>query len=198
MRQRRILVLRSGRHLDVAVHALAARYPGCHVGVVGTAGSAAALAQAGIAPEDSFLYPAPRFQSLGFPLSSAARAARKWRYDEVAILWSDAQGSGQGNVNRMALTLSLRGYLAVTPDGTVLHRPLWSQVRAECVRIVTSAVVAVRVVAVVLYAPVHLFAAIARTSSTMGTVVAPFRVVLTALRRAVDQVLLDDKVSGAR
>ena len=52
MRAERVLLIRSGRHLRVAMDALAARYPACRIGVVGTPGSEPAIAQAGIAPED--------------------------------------------------------------------------------------------------------------------------------------------------
>jgi hypothetical protein len=118
--------------------ALAARFPGCTVGVVGTPGSETPVAQAGVAPEDYFLYPAARVQPIAFAMSATARACRRWRYDHVAILWHDPEGTGQGNVDRTALTLSPFTYMAITPDGTIVDRSSWRQAAFECVRIVAS------------------------------------------------------------
>lgn len=138
MRGKRILLIRSGRHLRVAMDALAARFPGCSVGVVGTPGSEAAVAQAGIAAEDYFPHPAPRVMPLSFAFSATARAVRRWRYDHVAILWNDPAGTGQGNVDRTALTLSPLRYMAITPDGTIVDRSSWRQAGIEAVRVVAS------------------------------------------------------------
>ena len=134
----RILLLRSGRHLRVAIDALTARYPGCHVGVVGTPGSEAALAAVDLAPEDCFIYRAPRIEPLRFVFSRTALAIRRWRYDRIAILWNDPDGTGQGNVDRAALAMSPRGYVAIAPDGTIVERSLGPQVRAECLRLFAS------------------------------------------------------------
>ena len=138
MRRERILLIRSGRHLRVAMDALAATYPGCTIGVIGTPGSEPAVAQAGIPPADYFLYSAPRIQPLALAFSGTARAARRWRYDRVAILWHDPQGPGQGNVDRAALALSPFGYLAVTPDGSIVERSSWRQAIFECARLGAS------------------------------------------------------------
>jgi hypothetical protein len=118
--------------------ALAARFPGCQIGVVGTPGSQAAIEQAGIAGGDRFEYAAPRFQPLAFLFSTTARRARRWRYDQVAILWNDPDGGGQGNVDRTALLMRPRGYLAITPDGRLVDRALLPQVRREVLRTVAS------------------------------------------------------------
>jgi hypothetical protein len=152
MRVERILLLRSGRHLRVAMDALAARFPGCCIGVVGTSGSQPAIDQSGIAASDAFIHPAPRFRPGAFFFSSTARAVRRWRYDRVAILWNDPDGTGQGNVDRTALAISPRGYLAVTPDGTIVDRALLPQVRTEGLRVVASLVVG-GALGLLLYAP---------------------------------------------
>jgi hypothetical protein len=137
----RILLLRSGRHLRVALDALAAISPGCHVGVVGTPGSEAAMEQAGIAAADRFVYTGrARFTPLAFFFSATAVSAGFWRYDRVAILWNDRAGSGQGNVDRTALAISPRGYLAIAPDGTVIDRSPWPQFRREVARTAASTV----------------------------------------------------------
>jgi hypothetical protein len=142
MRPERILLIRSGRHLRVAIDALAVYSPGCHVGVVGTPGSEVAMEQAGIAAADRIIYTRrPRFSPLAFFLSPAAIAARLWRYDRIAILWNDPSGFGQGNVDRTALAMSPRGYLAIAPDGTVVERSPWPQVRREVARTAASVVV---------------------------------------------------------
>ena len=47
MRPDLILLLRSGRHLLVAMDAMNARFPGCRIGVVGTPGSAPAYVAMG-------------------------------------------------------------------------------------------------------------------------------------------------------
>jgi hypothetical protein len=152
MQPKRILLLRSGRHLRVAMDALAARFPGCRIAVVGTASSRPALELAGIAAFDTFIYSGSRFHPLGFIISSTARAVRRWRYDQVAVLWNDPDGRGQGNVNRTALAMSLRGYLAITPDGTVVERALLPQLGTEVLRAVVSIGIAA-VIGLLLYVP---------------------------------------------
>lgn len=163
MRPERILVLRSGRHLQVALRSLRERFPACHIGVVGTPGSRPAIEQAGIAPQDAFTCEAPRFRPFSFLFSRTTRAARQWRYDGVAILWNDPEGTGQGNVDRTACLLSPRGYLAITPDGTIVERAVMPQVRRELLRVVASAGT-VAALAVLLYVP----AVALRTMTTVG------------------------------
>ena len=148
----RIVLLRSGRHLRVAMDALAARFPGCRIAVVGTPGSPPAIAQAGIAAGDTFVFAGARFQPLAFFFSRTALAVRRWRYDRVAILWNDPDGKGQGNVDRTALAMRLRGYLAVAPDGTVIERALVPQLRTEAVRAIASVGVA-SALGLLLYVP---------------------------------------------
>ena len=92
-----------------------------------------------------------------------AGATRLWGYDRVAVLWNDPDGTGQGNVDRTALAMSPRGYLAITPDGTIVERSPWPQLRREVARGVTS-VATGAALAVLLYLPalaVRPFAALA-------------------------------------
>jgi hypothetical protein len=171
-RAERVLLLRSGRHLRVAMEALTARWPGCAIGVVGTPGAEPAIAQAGVAAGDCFVYPAPRLQPLAFVFSATALAARRWGYDRVAILWNDPDGTGQGNVDRTALAMGLRGYVAVTPDGRIVERSSWPQVRTECLRVVASLAIA-GTLGVLLYLP----------ALVAGAVVSAGRAVTTRLAR---------------
>jgi len=143
MRPERVLLLRSGRHLQLAMDSLRSRWPGCEIAVVGTTGSQAALARAGIEPGNTFIYERrPRFSPGAFFFSATALAARGWRFDRVAVLWNDPDGSGQGNVDRTAFLLAPRGFVAVTPDGSLVQRRLTPQVRREFRRAVRSVAVA--------------------------------------------------------
>jgi hypothetical protein len=149
----RILLVRSGRHLRVAMDALAACSPGCHIGVLGTPGAEVAMEQAGVAAADRFIYTRrARFSPLAFLLSPTALAVRRWHYDRVAILWNDPAGSGQGNVDRTALVMSPRGYLAIAPDGGIVERSSWPQLRRELVRAAASMAVG-GALAALLYLP---------------------------------------------
>jgi hypothetical protein len=135
----RILVLRTGRHLNVAVAALGARWPGCEIAVVGTPGSEPAIAQAGVPSSRTFVYDAaPTFRPAAFWFSRAARAAHGWGFDRVAVLWNDPAGTGQGNVDRTAFWLSPRGFIAVTPDGGIVHRSVWPHLARQLRRAVIS------------------------------------------------------------
>jgi hypothetical protein len=134
--------------------ALGTRFPGCHIAVVGTAGSEMALAEAGVATGDGIIYPAPRIQPLAFVRSRTARAVRQWRYDRVAILWNDAKGRGQGNIAATALALRPRGYLAITPDGAILERAPGAQTCSRCLRALASLTVGAAL-GVFLYAPAY-------------------------------------------
>jgi hypothetical protein len=152
MRPERILLLRSGRHLELAIAALQAQIPGCEIAVVGTPGSEAAIASAGVPGARTFIYRRrSRFTPLAFGVSPTGVAARCWRFDRVAVLWNDPDGSGQGNVDRTALLLAPLGFLAVTPDGRVTERRVWPQIRHEALRAMTS--VATAVVLAALFIP---------------------------------------------
>ena len=135
---RRILLLRSGRHLQVALAALEARFPGAEVAVVCTPGGERAIREAGIADDRAFVYTGRRFTPLAFFLSRSARAARRFQFDQVAVLWNDPSGAGQGNVDRTALLLTRRGFLAIAPDGTVVECDGFRQARYEGRRAVAS------------------------------------------------------------
>jgi hypothetical protein len=163
----RIVLLRSGRHLGVAIDALSRRFPGCRIAVVGTPGAQPAIEQAGIAASDVFVFSRARFQPLAFLFSRTALAVRRWRYDQVAILWNDPDGQGQGNVDRTALTMSPRGYLAVTPDGTVVERALLPQLRTEAVRAMASVGVA-SALGLLLYVPALVFGPFVAASRRLG------------------------------
>jgi len=164
----RLLVLRSGRHLRVAIDALRAYAPGCEIAVVGTPGSEAAIAQAGVPAEHRFIYSArPRFLPLAFVCSDTARHAGRWQYDRVVVLWNDPAGNGQGNVNRTALVLSPRGFLAVAPDGSIVERALWPQLRAEALRAVASVATGAAISAL-LYLPASIAWLVARTMGVTG------------------------------
>lgn len=142
-RRRRVLLLRTGRHLQVALTALAARWPGCEFAVVGTPGSEPAIAQAGVPAERTFVYDAaPTFQPAAFRFSRAGRAARGWGFDHLAVLWNDPAGSGQGNVDRTAFWLAPFGFVAVTPDGGLVDRSLWPHVARQARRAAVSLVAA--------------------------------------------------------
>ena len=156
----RILLLRTGRHLRTAMDALRQRYPGCHIGIVGTPGSQPAIEQAGVAAADAFIYEGARFQPLAFFFSRTSLAVRRWGYDRVAILWNDPAGTGSGNVDRAACLMSPRGYDAITPDGTLIDRALMPQVRRELLRLVASVSVGA-VLGLVLYLPAMLCGAVA-------------------------------------
>jgi len=160
---KRILLLRSGRHLRVAMDSLTARFPGCRVAVVGTPGSEAAISMTDVRPGDAFIYRAPRMQPFAFLFSPTALAVWRWRYDHVAILWNDPDGTGSGNVDRTACVLSPRGYLAITPDGTIVERSAWPQVRREVVRLGASAAVGAAL-GLLLYLPAIVASAFRRTS----------------------------------
>jgi hypothetical protein len=160
---KRILLLRSGRHLRVAMDALTARFPGCRIAVVGTPGAEAAIATANVRPGDTFIYRAPRIQPFAFLSSRTAAAVWRWRYQDVAILWNDPQGTGSGNVDRTACLLSSRGYLAITPDGTIVERSPWPQVRREVARVGASAAVGAAL-GLLLYLPAVVAAVFRRTA----------------------------------
>ena len=140
----RVLVFRSGRHLALAMEALRARWPDCEIAVIGTTGSGEAIAAAGIDSRNTFIYGRrPRFSPAAFFFSPTAVAARLWRFDRVAVLWNDPDGTGQGNVDRTAFLLAPRGFVAITPDGSLVERSLTPQIRREIRRTVRSIAMAV-------------------------------------------------------
>jgi hypothetical protein len=139
MQQReRILLIRSGRHLAVACKALETLNPKCEISVLGTRGSERAIEQVGIPPERTYIYDRqPRLTPIAF-VTSATGLGVIGRFDRVAVLWNDPDGRGQGNVDRTAFAISPRGFLAITPDGSVIERSWMPVVRFELKRTATS------------------------------------------------------------
>jgi len=119
----RILLIRSGRHLGIALGVLAKAHPGCEVWVLATHGAEREVTRAGI-PRDRYLIykTRPRFCPSGMLRGGMARQIWAQRFDRVAVLWPDAAGSDQANVDRTALAISPRGFDAITPDGRIVAR----------------------------------------------------------------------------
>lgn len=135
----RILLLRSGRHLSVALDVLRRTYPGCRVCAIATPGTEAALAKEGLGPDDYFIYDArPQFDAWPLLTSGLYVRARRRGYDRVAALWLDPDGSDRANVDRAALLLSPAGFDAITPDGQLLRRRAWTMAAREARRAVLS------------------------------------------------------------
>jgi len=121
-RRDNVVLLRSGRHLRVAVETLTNIFPGRRLLVVSQPGTETILDQLGIEEGQRIIYGARRFFSpLAFACSAAGRRLRREGIGDVAVLWNDPEGMGQSNVNRTALLLSPKGFLAIAPDGSV-HR----------------------------------------------------------------------------
>ncbi len=152
-RPKRVALVRSGRHLHVAVAVLRRRYPACQITVIATPGTDAARRQAGIDERDWIVYDAhPRFDA--WPMLVSGIAARVWtrRCDHVAVLWQDPTGGDRANVDRTARVLSPSGFAAITPDGTLIERRSIDTLRRQAVNAVMSAATAI-VLGVALYAP---------------------------------------------
>jgi hypothetical protein len=80
------------------------------------------LDRLGIDGSQRIIYRTRKFLSpFTFFFSEAGRRLRQEGFVEVAVLWNDQEGLGQANVNRTALLLSPKGFLAVSPDG-MIHR----------------------------------------------------------------------------
>jgi hypothetical protein len=142
--QEPVLLLRTGRHLPVALQAIERAWPGCEVAVVGTPGSEAVIEQAGVPVDRIFVYrAAASFQPFAFWRSGIARAARRRGYRRLAVLWNDPAGTGQGNVDRTAFLQSPSGFVAITPDGRLIDRRLNLQVRHEVRRAAASCIAAI-------------------------------------------------------
>ena len=139
----RILLFRSGRHLQTALAALRAASPACEITVVARPEAAAALDHAGIDPAHRILYDrTPFFHPWPFLTSPAGRRAWAGRFDRVCVLWNGPDGAGQANVDYTALTVSPLGYTAITPDGRVLTRRTAATLHREASRAALSLVVA--------------------------------------------------------
>jgi len=142
-RPERILVFRSGRHLQVALGALRAGSPDCEITVVARPEAAPALDQAGVGAGHRITYDrTPFFRPLPFITSHAGRRALAGRFDRVCVLWNDPDGAGQANVDYTALMVSPRGFTAITPDGRLQRRDGAANLRREAVRAGLSLAVA--------------------------------------------------------
>ena len=152
-RPERIALVRSGRHLQVALDVLRRRYPACHITVIATPGTDAARIQAGIDERDWIVYDADaRFDA--WPMLTSGVAARVWalRCDHVAVLWQDPTGGDRANVDRTAMVLSPSGFVAIAPDGTVIERRRIDTIRRQAASALASIATAA-VLGVALYGP---------------------------------------------
>jgi hypothetical protein len=148
-KQKEIVLLRSGRHLHVAVQSLRNLWPDCRVLVVSQPGTDLLLDQLQIQPEDRFIFDKKKFFSpLSLARSHAGKQLRSREYDDVAVLWTDPEGKGHANVDRTAMLLSPRGFVAITPDGSVIRRETWPTIKREVLRGACS---------IMAYGIIHLF-----------------------------------------
>lgn len=157
-RPERVLLFRSGRHLQVALDALQRRWPGCEVTVVATPAAVPALDAAGLGGEARLIYDAtPFFQPWPFLTSAAWRGAVGGGFDRVCVLWNDPDGAGQANVDYTALTVAPSGFTAITPDGTLVSRPTGANLTRAVSRAAAS--VAVGTVLAAVWIPARIAAA---------------------------------------
>ena len=144
----RILLLRSGRHVQVAVAALKKISPDCQVTIVS-------------------MPPGHFFQPLPFILSADGARAWKGRFDRVCVLWNDPEGVGQSNVDHTALCVSPLGFTAITADGTLIERRTLANLSRELGRAATSIGVAV-VLGLFLYLPAYVLRPFSRRAPLLG------------------------------
>ncbi len=157
-RPERILVFRSGRHLQVAMAALRAASPACEISVVARPDAAPALEQAGIDAAHRITYDRTFFfRPVPFLMSPAGRHALAGRFDRVCVLWNDPDGAGQANVDYTALMVSPRGFTAITPDGMLHRRHSAANLRREAGRAAMSLAVAA-LLGLTLFLPARLLA----------------------------------------
>lgn len=158
----RILLFRSGRHLQTALSALRTAFPGCEVAVVATPAALPALDAAGLDEAQRIIYDrTPFFRPLSFIASPAGRQARGRRFDRVAVLWNDPDGAGQANVDHTALLVAPRGFIAITPDGTLVTCRSTTLLGRELACAVRSLAVGAALT-ILLYAPARLVQAVRR------------------------------------
>jgi hypothetical protein len=154
----RILLFRSGRHLQVALDALRADSPSCEVTVVATPAAAAVLDQVGIDAARRITYDrTPFFRPVPFITSAAGACALAGRFDRVCVLWNDPEGAGQANVDYTALTVAPFGFTAITADGTLIPRRSGANLRRELARAAASVAVAA-VLGLCLFLPARVLA----------------------------------------
>jgi hypothetical protein len=130
-----MVILRSGRHLACALEALHSSGFGGRIVVVSQPGTEPSLEAAGVGPGERLIYDRRRtFSARAFLTSPAGRAVRATRFDSLAVLWTEPHGRGFENVNRTALALSPRGFLAITPDGVIRQVRPWRVASREVMR----------------------------------------------------------------
>lgn len=138
-RRKRILLFRSGRHLETALEVLRASAPNCAITVVTTPAGIAAATAAGIPSDQQWTYlRTPFFQPWPFVRSGLWLQAARRRFDQVCVLWNDPEGVGHANVDRTALLVSPSGFTVVTPDGRVVERRSSRVLFQEAVRATRS------------------------------------------------------------
>lgn len=122
-RPKRVLLFRSGRHLTTALDAIERALPGAEVTVVATPPAEAAVEQAGIPETRRIIYDrTPFFNPLAFLTSSCYWRALAARPDHVAVLWNSPSGEGQSNVDHTAMLVAPGGFVAITPNGSLVLR----------------------------------------------------------------------------
>jgi hypothetical protein len=155
----RILLFRSGRHLQVALDALREDSPSCEVTVVAMPVAATLLDQCGIDEARRIMYDrSPFFRPVPFITSAAGVCALRGRFNRVCVLWNDPEGAGQANVDYTALTVAPFGFTAITADGTLIPRRSGANLRRELARAVSSLAVAATL-GLLLFLPARVLAA---------------------------------------
>lgn len=161
-RPERIVLLRSGRHLQVALSALRGAFPASAVTVVATTGTRDAVEAAGVAADDCVMYDGrPRFDPAGLLATGVAWTLWRRGYDRVAVLWLDPDGTDRSNVDRTALLLAPLGFTAVTPDGHLYERRSATLLGRELRRALTSVAVSTAL-ALAAYGPARVASAFRR------------------------------------
>jgi hypothetical protein len=114
-----ILLIRSGRHLHSALSTLRASFPGARITVVSNHGSHDVLDRVGVDARDRVMGRWSHISISALLGDPVGRGLLRREAAYVAVLWPDPDGTGCGNVTRAALCLSPRGFLSITPDGTM-------------------------------------------------------------------------------
>jgi hypothetical protein len=135
----RILLFRSGRHLQTAIDALRRHSPNCDITVVATPAAVPVLEQQGVDAAHRILYDrTPFFAAWPFITSSAGVRALAGRFDRVCVLWNDPEGAGAVNVDHTALAVSPFGFTSITADGSLIEHRTAGVVNREARRAASS------------------------------------------------------------
>ena len=129
-----VLLIRSGRHLGVALGALATASPGCRVTVLATPGIERAAVEADERVRRRLLIydSRPRFEPMALLRSGLVLSLWRQRFDRVAVLWPDRTGTGQSNVDRSALLVAPRASTPSRQTERSCHATLRRRSRASC------------------------------------------------------------------